>query len=277
MSNSKFKESFSNIDRRYIYIAIALCIIIPFLTRKIFPVKVSPPVQSAYEAVDKLPAGSVVMISIDYEAGSQPELQPMLIAILHHLFKKDLKVIMICHWPLGFPLGQDALFSIAKQYKKSYGVDFVNLGYRPGVSSVMLGIGREIRTFFQSDYAGVSVDSLPLMRSVHNYRDVSILIGLEAGATGDFWVRIANAQFGEKIILGCTAVSAPDAYPYLQAKQIEGLIGGLKGAAEYETLMNYKGDAITGMTAQSVAHIAIIVFILLGNIGYFMITRKQNN
>lgn len=269
------KFSLTDINRHHIYIVIALCIIIPFLTRKILPVKVSPPVKSAYEAVDKLPAGSTVMVSIDYEAGSQPELQPMLIAILHHLFSKDLKVVMICHWPLGFPLGQDALFKVAKQYDKNYGVDFVNLGYRPGVSSVMLGIGREVRTFFLSDYAGVSVDSLPLMMGVHNYKDIALLIGLEAGATGDLWVRIANAQFGEKIILGCTAVSAPDAYPYLQSKQIEGLIGGLKGAAEYETLMKYKGDAVTGMTAQSVAHIAIIMFILLGNIGYFMTTKKR--
>lgn len=268
-------ERLTHIDRRYIYIAIALCIIIPFLTHKILPIKVSPPVKSAYEAIDRLPTGSVVMISIDYEAGSQPELQPMLIAILHHLFQKNLKVIMLCHWPLGFPLGQDALLTTGNKYGKKYGIDYVNLGYRPGVSSVMLDIGKEIRTLFQSDYAGTPVDSLQLMKTVHNYNDIAILIGLEAGNTGDYWVRIANAQFGEKIILGCTAVSAPDGYPYLQAKQIEGLIGGLKGAAEYESLMDYKGDAITGMTAQSVAHLAIIFFIIVGNIGYFMMIRRK--
>ncbi len=32
----------------------------------------------------------------------------------------------------------------------------------------------------------------------------------------------------------------PDAYPYLQSGQIEGLVGGLKGAAEYETLIGYR-------------------------------------
>ncbi|MDD5530496.1 MAG: hypothetical protein PHX21_10795 [bacterium] len=272
-----FSERLTSINRHHIYLAIALCIIIPFLTHKILPIKVSPPVKSAYETIDKLPAGSVVMISIDYEAGSQPELQPMLIALLHHLFQKNLKVIMVCHWPLGFPLGQDALIATAKKYDKKYGIDYVNLGYRPGVSSVMLGIGREIRTFFKSDYAGTSVDLLQLMKTVHNYNDIGVLIGLEAGATGDFWVRIANAQFGEKVILGCTAVSAPDCYPYLQAKQIEGLIGGLKGAAEYEDLVNLKGDAITGMTAQSVAHLAIIFFIIVGNVGYFLSIRRRKS
>jgi len=63
-------------------------------------------------------------------------------------------------------------------------------------------------------------------------------------------------------------------YPYLQAGQIEGIIGGLKGAAEYEKLVEHPGGGIVGMTAQSVGHIAIIIFIILGNIGYFAIRRK---
>jgi hypothetical protein len=267
-------KKLANLERRYIFIIVALCIIVPFILGKILPVSISSPVQSAYDAIEHLPAGSRILISIDYEPASEPELQPILYAILRHAFRKDLKIIMMCQWALGFPLGQGALFEVAKEYNKQYGTDFVNIGYRPGISAVMLGIGREIRDFFACDCAGVPIDSLPLMQSVHNYRDIALLIGLEAGATGDFWVQIANAQFGEKIILGGTAVMAPDLYPYLQSGQIEGLIGGLKGAAEYETLVESYGRGIKGMTAQSVAHLAIIFFIILGNIGYF-VTRKK--
>ncbi|MDI6839768.1 MAG: hypothetical protein QMD71_02760 [bacterium] len=267
-------KKLATIDRRYIYVIIAICIIIPLLTKIVLEIKVSPPVQSAYDSMEKLPTSSSVLFSIDYEPSAEPELQPMLLAILRHAFKKDLKVIVMCHWPLGFPLGQSALVQVAKEYNKEYGKDYVNIGYRPGTEAIMIGIGREIRDFFASDYAGVLLDSLPMMRAIHNYRDIGLLIGLEAGATGDFWVRLAGAQFGQKIVLGGTAVTTPDWYPYLQAGQIDGLIGGLKGAAEYEKLVESSGRGIVGMTAQSVAHIAIIVFILLGNIGYFAIRRK---
>ncbi|MCK4352636.1 hypothetical protein KAW65_04430 [candidate division WOR-3 bacterium] len=268
-------KKIANIDRRIIFIVIVLCIIIPFLTKTVLEIRVSAPVKSAYKALEKLESGSCVLFSVDYDPASQPELQPMLIAVLRHAFKKNLKVIMMCHWPLGFPLGQDALMVTAKEYDKKYGQDYVNLGYRPGMSAIMLGIGREIRDFFASDYAGTPVDSLDIMKGVHNYGDITLLIGFEAGATGDYWVRLAGAQFGQKITLGCTAVCAPDCYPYLQAKQIEGLIGGLKGAAEYEKLVECPGAGIIGMTAQSAGHIAIIIFIILGNLSYFILKKRE--
>lgn len=267
-------KKLATIKREYLFVVIALCIIIPMLTGKVLPIRVSTPVQSSYDAIEELPEGSRILISIDYSPSSEPEVQPMLLAVLRHAFDRDLRVIMMCLWPLGLPLGQQGLNNIAAEYGKEYGKDYVNIGFRPGMAAVILGMGKEIRDFYACDYAGTPVDSLPLMQSVHNYDDIALLIGMEAGATGDFWVRLAGAQYGQKIVLGLTAVSAPDAYPYLQSGQIEGIIGGLKGAAEYEKLVNSCGTAIKGMTAQSVAHFAIILFIILGNIGYFVVRKK---
>ena len=34
-------------------------------------------------------------------------------------------------------------------------------------------------------------------------------------------------------VAGCTAVSAPEYYPYVQSGQLSGLLGGLAGAAAY--------------------------------------------
>jgi hypothetical protein len=267
-------KKLATLDRKYVFVIIALCIIIPLLTGIVLPVRISAPVRSAYNAMEDLPQGSYVLFSVDYDPSAKPELQPMLLALLRHAFKKNLKVIMMCLWPLGLPLGEAALDQAAKEYNKIYGEDYVNIGYRPGFSAVMLGIGREIRDIYDKDRKGIPLDSLPMMRRVHNYNDIALLIGIEAGATGDFWIRLVGAQFGQKIILGCTGVMAPDMYPYLQARQIEGLIGALKGAAEYERLVGVYGKAIRGMTAQSVAHIAIIIFIIIGNIGYFFIRKK---
>jgi len=72
-------------------------------------------------------------------------------------------------------------------------------------------------------------------------------------------------------------VQAPTMLPYVnEQQQLVGLLGGLKGAAEYELLINKPGFATKGMDAQSVAHLIIILFILIGNIGYFA-TRKQKD
>ena len=139
----------------------------------------------------------------------------------------------------------------------------------------MLNLGKEIRSVFASDYKYTPLDSLPMMKNIHNYNDIALLIGLEAGSVGDFWVQFAQARFNQKIILGSTAVITPDIYPYLQAGQIVGLIGGLRGAADYETLVNSPGPASIGMYSQTVVHILIVALIIIGNVGYFVLRRRK--
>lgn len=68
----------------------------------------------------------------------------------------------------------------------------------------------------------------------------------------------------------------PDMYPFLQSKQLTGLLGGLKGAAEYEALVKKKGSAISGMRPQSVVHVIIILFVIFGNGIYFISKRSAH-
>ncbi|MCE9535093.1 MAG: hypothetical protein K8R65_01625 [Nitrospirae bacterium] len=49
---------------------------------------------------------------------------------------------------------------------------------------------------------------------------------------------------------------------------------GLRGAAEYETLIGQKGKAIAGMDAQSATHLAIIVLVMICNLFYFSMRRQ---
>jgi hypothetical protein len=75
---------------------------------------------------------------------------------------------------------------------------------------------------------------------------------------------------------GVTAVSAPSIMPYVnEQKQLTGLLGGMKAAAEYEALIKIPGSATQGMDAQSLAHLIIIILILIGNINYFYNRKIQ--
>lgn len=268
-------ERLARIDRRYIYVILLVAVVVPLLCRIQLPMRVSPPVKKAYEAVDGLQPGAVILLSIDYDPTSLPEIQPMLLSVLRHAFSKGVKVIMMGHIPLGIPVGQLGLEQVANEMGMKYGEDYVNIGFRPGYIAVMVTMGKNIREIFRSDYRGTSIDELPLMKNIRNYDQIDLLISLAHGFAPEFWAQYAGARYGQRIIVGCTAVVAPDLYPYLQAGQIEGLIGGLKGAAEYETLIGRPGVATVGMPAQNLAHIVILLFIILGNIGYFVLKRKK--
>lgn len=270
MINSRFPRVIQ-LDRRLIYLLMFLAILIPIMIRSVPEIEISDQVRQAYNSIERVPQGGIVMISIDYDPSSEAELQPMLIAILHHCFQRDIKVILTGQWPLGIPLGQAALELIATQYGKVYGRDYVNIGYRPGGQALMVGIGQSgFRQYFNRDFRGTPIDSFAFMRRVANYDQIDRLVALEAGAAGDLWVQYAGAQFGLKIILGVTGVMATSMYPYLDAGQIQGLLGGLKGAAEYETLVHRPQQASWFMNSQSFGHLLIIVLVILGNLASYL-------
>jgi hypothetical protein len=52
-----------------------------------------------------------------------------------------------------------------------------------------------------------------------------------------FWLQYANALFDQEISVGTTAVSAADFYPFVSSGQFQGMLAGLKGAAEYEQMV----------------------------------------
>ena len=270
-----FWERITKIDRRIIYLLLAIAIIIPILFRIPSTILISEDAKMAFDAVDALPEGTPIIFSTDFDPASMPELQPMMTAVLRHAFKKKLKVIMMGHWPTGIPLSTLILEGVAQEFDVEYGVDYVNIGYRPGAGAAMIRMGREIRSVFDVDVQGNPLDSLPMMRTVHNYSDIGLIAAFEAGAMGDVWVQYAWSRFGVRIIMGTTAVVTPDCYPYLGARQIEGLIGGLAGAAAYEKMVKQPDKAMIRMSSQAWAHILIVLFIIIGNIGYFMVRRAE--
>jgi len=269
-------EKLANIDRRIIFILIAIAVIIPLLIPIGLPSKVSPPVEMAYQKIENLPEGSYVLISCDYDPSTMPEIHPMLKSFLHHAFKKHHKVILMCLWPQGASLAEDALRVVTPSYNVKYGEDYINLGYKIGGGVAILAIGSSFKESFPNDMYGKSIDTMPIMNNIKSLNDVNIVVDLSAGDPGlPAWVMIAQARFHRDIIGGVTAVSAPGFYPYLSSGQLVGLLGGMRGAADYETRLKILGTATQGMDAQSIAHLIIIIFIIIANIFYFVGKRKK--
>jgi hypothetical protein len=262
------------IDRRIIFTLIFVAVVIPLIWPLGLPMDVSPPVQSLYDRVDALPPGSIVMLAGDYSPDTVPELQPMTIAFLRHAFKNDLRVVVTCLWPASPPLVEAALTPLAEEFGKEYGVDFVNLGYMTGGPVAILGMGTSITNTFPRDYSGTPVGEIPLMQEVDNLADIELVMEVSAGTPGAReWVQQAVSRYSVTLGAGTTAVGAPNFYPYVSSGQLIGLLGGLKGAAEYEMLVGAPADAVKGMDAQSIVHALIVLFILFGNVVYFVNRR----
>jgi len=257
------------LDRRAIFAQIALAVLLPLLNPIGLPIRVSPDVQRVYDYLDSLPSGSVFFLSMDFDPASKPELYPMALAILRHAFRKDLKVIGMTLWVTGTGLAEQAFSSMAVEMGKERGKDYVFLGYKPGSVNVIIGLGQDLFTTFPTDYYGTRTAELPMLQGIRSLKDVGYMVDLAAGSPGiEAWYVYGKEKHGFELGGGATAVIAPGLYPLLQTGQVNGLIGGLRGAAEYEKLVEIKGLATAGMDAQSFAHLLIMAFIVIANVTY---------
>ncbi len=258
------------ISRRLIFILIAFSVAIPLVIKLGLPNDVTREVRQVYEEIDQLDSASVVIISFDHEASSLPEVKPMAVAILRHCFSQNLKVVGLALLAEGTAIGDGILRQVAKEYGKEYGIDYVFLGFRPQYQAAILGMGEDLRRVFPQDYRNMSLEQIPMMEAIENYQDISLIISLADGDMPAYWVDYAVSRYHKKVAAAVTAVMATSFYPFLASRQITGLLGGLKGAAEYEMLIQKPGMGQRGMDAQSISHLVIILLVLLGNAGYFL-------
>ncbi len=262
------------IDRRIIFLVIGLCTLFPLLYPVGLPIKISSEVRGVYSHIESLPERSVFFMSFDFDPASKPELYPQAIALLRHAFRKNLRVVTMTLWVTGTGLADQIVTQVAKEMGKENGKDYVFLGWSPGNTAVIINLGQNLYNTFPSDYGGKPTKGLPVLDGVQSLKDVTYMVSLGAGNPGvEAWYVFGKDKYKFEMGGGCTGVMAPGLYPLLRSGQINGLIGGLRGAAEYESLIEQKGKAVAGMDAQSATHVAIIVLVIICNLFYFSMRR----
>ena len=261
-------------SRHYIFIGLFLLIALTMSLNIGVDVDVSPYTKTMFAYIDSLPEGSTLIMSFDHEASSLPEIRPIALAMLRHTFRKNIKLIGVSLYPEGTLIGYRLMKNVASEYDKTYGEDFVYLGFRPQYIAAILAMGESIENTYPQDYLGNTYQSLPMMKSIKNYDDINAVVSIADGSLTTHWIEYGG-QFDLKVLGAVTAAMVTTYDPYLASNQMTAMIGGLRGAAEYEKMLGMKGGGARGMLAQSTAHLYIIFLVLLGNILYF-IQRKKN-
>ena len=267
----------NTLDRRWIFLLMTIITIV-FM---VVDIKARIPLTDAslgvYNTIEALPPGARVHLSIDYGPSSAAELWPMHQTMLRHLWRKKAKVICSSLWMDSPPMAERAWEKVSKEFKeagdeKVYGVDFVNLGFKAGDRTAIASIGNSFKNTFPTDYRGNKTEEIPIMQGWDNYKDVDLLISIAVGDPGPVeYIQQAQSRYGVKMVTGCTAVLSPQLFPFFQSGNIKGFLGGLAGAAEYETLCNEVGPAIKGMNVQSAIHLMIVILVILGNLSALLL------
>lgn len=275
-------ERFQTMDRRWVFLGMAIAIVAPMLIEFDLGFEVDERVQSLYDTVEELPPGSTVLVSADFDPASLPELEPFFRANLEHLFRRDLKVVVLSLWESAPPVVKPILEHVAERHDKAYGTDYVFLGFKTGKELAIKGIGENIFKTFPEDIQGTKITAIPIMQGFKQAKDFPLLVSVSAGFPGTKeYVLQIQGQYDLTMISACTAVSAPDYIPFYKAGQLQGLSGGMPGSAQYEKLVFPDGPlpgerllATQAVNVLNLGHCYIIGLILLGNIAW-LLTRPR--
>ena len=278
-------DKLAQLDRRWVFLAMFLAVAIPILLQKTFPEKATPIVRKVFDKVENLPAGSKILLAFDYDPASAGELDPMATAWVRHCCEKRHKMYFMALWPLGPRMVEERINHVIKaDYPElEYGKDYVNLGFKSGLEGVIQVITTDLKKLYTADVAGTSLDDIPMTQDLKSIQEMDLILNVSAGTPGTKeWVQYASTPYGIPTAGGCTGVQATLLYPYYP-NQLMGLLGAIKGAAEYEAALAEKypryaapefNEGLRRMSPQLVAHLLMVGLIMLGNVIYFAQRRR---
>jgi len=284
-------ETLKNLDRRWVFLLMALSVAVPILFGITFPESPTTMTRDVFDAIESLPPGSKVLMAWDFDPSTEGELGPMATAFTRHCCEKKLKMYFLTLVPVGPQMIEKSIDTVIRTDfpDLKYGEDYVNLGYKSGYEGVIKVIVTNLRGLYTTDARGTNIDQIPMCKNVANLQDMKLIVNVSGAYPGTKeWVQYAATPYPDKIrlVAGVTGVQAPMFYPYVP-RQLIGMLGAIKGAAEYEAIVNARYgttavnkkylEANRRMGPQMVAHLLMIALIIAGNWVYFIQRRQPSD
>lgn len=269
----KLVNILKKLDRRWIFLLIFLSCIIPFWIPNMFDQEfsISKETQRVYNIIEGMSEGDAVFVDWAFDPTLQAELLPMAEQFIKQCLDKKLRIFIYYPYVTGISLGENLLVNIMKEEKyKSIenGVEFIHLGYLPIDVDMMLFSS-------YSDFKSTFGKEGKIFRGIKTMGDIKYIMSISGSDHTESYI-ILQKRFGFKLGVGVTAVIGPDFVPYLQTGQLDGMLFGLRGAAEYEKLrVRYGADKINnqkadkGLASLSLSQLVMFLFIGIGNFIYF--------
>lgn len=280
-------DALVTLDRRWIFLVMMWAVLVPIyyigVTGRMFPEVPSALAQATFDEIESLDEGDRILFAFDFDPASEGELGPMATAFVKHAAEKHLRMYFMALWPVGLQMIDETIARVIDRDfpELVYGEDYVNLGFKSGQEAVIKVIVTNLRELYTTDARGTAVGDIPMMAGIENIQQMDLLVNISAGYPGTKeWVQYAVTPYPDRIhmVAGATGVQAPLLYPYIPS-QLPGLLGAIKGAAEYEKLVTdaYGGpqpdpvylEGLRRMGPQLVAHLLIITLIVIANVLFF--------
>lgn len=276
--------SLDRLDRRVIYALVLAALSLPLIAGYTVKPARMQDAERFFRIVEDLAvsADQYAFLAMDFGPNTKAENEAQAEVLLEHLMRRRVPVILFSQYVYAEPFLKTIPERVAGKLelehqgqKWIYGKDWMSLGYQPGGSFTIQAIpkSQDLGELFGTDARGNAIRDLPGFGNFHRLEQIRLL----AEFTGLVGVFDSYLQFFKKKDYaplfghGCTSITIPQAFIYLDSGQIQGLMGGIAGAAWYSQLLSGRypkreGDASLQInTGLGVAQLVIILMIIAGN------------
>ena len=260
-------ERLQHIDNRILYVTLVFAVAIPVFAGVRMPIPPTIETLGAYDAVENVPPGKLVMVHSTWDAGTIGECEGQCHAVIEHLMRRGQPFVIWTSNPASPPFYSRIVEAAAKRHGRVYGRDWVDFGYKVPGNALGFGVqsmARDFPGYMKSDMRGTPVDEIPALKSVRNATDFGLIVTIGYNPIGEF-IQFVQSVYGTKIVFGIAAINSTTTYSYIDSKQIVGMLVGARGGAEYEMLVKRPGRGVQIIMAQSFGHLLIIVLVVIAN------------
>jgi hypothetical protein len=249
-----------------LYALLLLSVTIPFFLPLKVKGVVSPSTQKLYDTIESIPEGSFVIFGTDWSAGSRGENGAQTEALLRHVMRHKLRFAILSFDPQAATLTENYALKLQKEYGYREGINWTNWGFRVQELLFFKALSNDVINTVKSDIHGTPIQSLPVMSGVTSASNFKLLIDVNPTNSYTLYIQFLQGPFHIPMVFAPTAVMAPEAFNYLDSGQISGMLNGLAGAIEYESLLGVVGRATKDSNCLSFAHLLIIFLMIMGNV-----------
>lgn len=254
------------VDHRFIYLVYIIVVLFPFLNPIGLPMTISPYVEDGFNFISNIPAGSTVLISIDFRMMSWSEIGGGAITIMQQVMDMPIKIVLISLIPEGPVIFTNVLSSLDMS-GRTYGVDWVNIGYVPGRDATVVGLADDFKALVKADVDGTPIGQISLMDDITGAESFYCILTFEDEGTPypTYW----NLVKGIPIVKTGQALMMTGWITFWDAEILVGLAAGVRGYAEWESLLGVAGEPTKFMDAVNIAFFYLIAMMILSNVVYY--------
>jgi hypothetical protein len=220
-----------------------------------------------FNLIGNLPAGSPVLVVIDYQPALAGELEAASSPLFNQLLFRGARVTFISTSITGPALAENFIQTLRPEYASNQ--EYVNLGYLPGGAAGVVYFAADPVSAIPSGPLASPWEQAPL-QGIDGLDDfAAVIVMTDDTDTGRIWIeqlRYPGAPLADlPMVMVVSAQAEPMIWPYYDSGQVDGLVAGLAGGRYYMQLTQ-TGFPPRYWSAFSAGIILAILAILIGGL-----------